>query len=64
MSHCSCVPFTPFDHITFPLGLRMTRKVACTSGAILGGATEADVKNMELFSESIGLAFQGKYVSE
>lgn len=33
-------------------------KVACTAGAILGGASEKDVKNMEVFSESIGLAFQ------
>eukprot|EP00752_Nemacystus_decipiens_P016755 g14993.t1 len=33
-------------------------KVACTAGAILGGASAKDVKNMEVFSESIGLAFQ------
>ncbi|CAM9618272.1 unnamed protein product [Sphacelaria rigidula] len=33
-------------------------KVACTCGAILGGASDKDVKNMEIFSESIGLAFQ------
>lgn len=33
-------------------------KVACTAGALLGGASEKDVKNMELFSESVGLAFQ------
>lgn len=35
-------------------------KVACTAGALLGGASEKDVKNMELFSESVGLAFQGR----
>lgn len=35
--------------------------MACTSGAILGGASEKDVKNMELFSESVGLAFQGTF---
>ncbi|CAN0287735.1 unnamed protein product [Pylaiella littoralis] len=33
-------------------------KVACTAGALLGGASDKDVKNMEVFSESIGLAFQ------
>ncbi|CAM9921395.1 unnamed protein product [Chrysoparadoxa australica] len=33
-------------------------KVACTAGAVLGGASPADVENMERFSESIGLAFQ------
>ncbi|CAM9367482.1 unnamed protein product [Ectocarpus sp. 8 AP-2014] len=32
--------------------------VACTAGALLGGASDKDVKNMEVFSESIGLAFQ------
>lgn len=35
-------------------------QVACTAGALLGGASDKDVKNMEVFSESIGLAFQGK----
>lgn len=34
-------------------------QVACTAGAILGGASSEDLRNMEVFSESIGLAFQG-----
>ncbi|CAM9305756.1 unnamed protein product [Phaeothamnion confervicola] len=33
-------------------------KVACTAGALLGGASADDVKRMEAFSDSIGLAFQ------
>jgi len=33
-------------------------KVACASGAILGGASEEEVEKVELFAEKIGLAFQ------
>ncbi|GMH83352.1 hypothetical protein TrST_g4354 [Triparma strigata] len=33
-------------------------KVACASGAILGGASESDVAKVETFAEKIGLAFQ------
>jgi geranylgeranyl diphosphate synthase, type II len=33
-------------------------QVACTAGAILGGASPNDVANMEQFSDAIGLAFQ------
>ena len=32
--------------------------MACTAGAILGGASATDVAAMEQFSDSIGLAFQ------
>jgi Polyprenyl synthetase len=35
-----------------------TPQVACTAGAILGGASPNDVANMEQFSDAIGLAFQ------
>lgn len=33
-------------------------KVSATSGAILAGANDEDVKNMEVYAEKIGLAFQ------
>lgn len=33
-------------------------KVSATSGAILAGANDEDVKNMEIYAEKIGLAFQ------
>merc|ERR1711871_588884 len=33
-------------------------KVSATSGAILAGASEEDVKNLETYAEKIGLAFQ------
>ena len=33
-------------------------KVSATAGAILAGATEEDVKNLEIYAEKIGLAFQ------
>merc|ERR1711871_425380 len=33
-------------------------KVSATSGAILAGASEEDIKNLEVYAEKIGLAFQ------
>ena len=33
-------------------------KVSATAGAILAGATEEDVENLEIYAEKIGLAFQ------
>ena len=33
-------------------------KVSATSGAILAGASDEDVKNLEIYAEKIGLAFQ------
>lgn len=33
-------------------------KVSATSGAILAGATDEDIKNLEVYAEKIGLAFQ------
>jgi geranylgeranyl diphosphate synthase, type II len=38
--------------------MTQTLQVACTAGAILGGASPNDVANMEQFSDAIGLAFQ------
>ena len=37
------------------------RQVSVTSGAILAGASDDDIKQCEIFATKIGLAFQSEY---